>query len=226
MPEFPGRYMHEALLMEDEKILLIGGGDSEWSAPLDKIDAYDIKSNTFVKIETIPDRNHGFPIPRQFQTCVRDDEKIYVLGGRAMDKSTPNSSSNKDENAVVFDDIWQLKRIQIGNHFYYKWTQTVSNLKMPIFFHSSAITPDGCIYTFGGCRKPIYPSNRLQRVWIQPPTLKLMAMFRVLANYPPIINEIPTLEEQARMEKIEKELVVSNPIRLLKAWRQKCQLPK
>ena len=46
-----------------------------------------------------------------------------------------------EENATIYDDIWKLSLIISEGNKIYMWTKTSSNLKMALFFHTSAITP-------------------------------------------------------------------------------------
>lgn len=76
-----------------------------------------------------------------------------------------------------------------------------TNLPVPVYFHSAALSPvkifnelknyslqDGCIYVFGGCvdEDPYSQTriNRLQRVWLRPPSLKQIAAAVLLENMP------------------------------------------
>uniref|UniRef100_A0A914CWD4 Kelch motif family protein n=1 Tax=Acrobeloides nanus TaxID=290746 RepID=A0A914CWD4_9BILA len=198
-----GRYMHEVMLIYD-KIFLIAGGDGDWSAPLDKIDVFDIKTQKFIQINTLSDENHGYPHPRQFLSAVIDGTDAYIIGGLAYIKSEQGPASSNMADTKIFSDIWKLSQIIIDGEIFYKWNKMSTSLKMALFFHASAITPEGCVYNFGGCidAKFMYPSNKLQRFWINPPTLKQISMFKALSNNPSLIEQIQDLRQSLSMKLI------------------------
>uniref|UniRef100_A0A914CY53 Uncharacterized protein n=1 Tax=Acrobeloides nanus TaxID=290746 RepID=A0A914CY53_9BILA len=138
-----GRYSHDSILL-DEKILLLGGGDGDCSIPFDKIDAFDLKTQQLIQIQTWPDENHGYPHPRKFHSSVKNGNDVYIIGGWS------DNSSTTEENATIYDDVWKLSLIISELKTYYKWTKTLSNLKMPLFFHTSAITPNYLTWRVNG----------------------------------------------------------------------------
>uniref|UniRef100_A0A914DCD5 Kelch domain-containing protein 10 n=1 Tax=Acrobeloides nanus TaxID=290746 RepID=A0A914DCD5_9BILA len=92
----------------DETILLLGGGNGDWSAPFDKIDAIDIKTQKYIQIQTLPDVNHGYPHERKFHSSVKHRNDVYIIGGWSDNQV---SSSNIEENATIYDDVWKLSLI-------------------------------------------------------------------------------------------------------------------
>uniref|UniRef100_A0A0N5AJQ9 Kelch domain-containing protein 10 n=1 Tax=Syphacia muris TaxID=451379 RepID=A0A0N5AJQ9_9BILA len=75
-----GRYRHETIVVNDD-ILIIGGGNTQWVAGLDKILTFSINDNCFKALLTYPDAEHGFPEGRMCHACLLYDRKIYVIGG-------------------------------------------------------------------------------------------------------------------------------------------------
>uniref|UniRef100_A0A914CEF2 Uncharacterized protein n=1 Tax=Acrobeloides nanus TaxID=290746 RepID=A0A914CEF2_9BILA len=87
------------------------------------------------------------------------------------------------EGPVLSDEVWKLDLPTMT------WSKCSTRLKMPHFFHASDITPDGCLYIFGGrIDKSMYPSNKLQRAWMRPPKLQYLAMFSPLKSNPYLEN--------------------------------------
>uniref|UniRef100_A0A914DQX3 Kelch motif family protein n=1 Tax=Acrobeloides nanus TaxID=290746 RepID=A0A914DQX3_9BILA len=206
-----GRYTHDAILI-DEKILLFGGGDGDWSASFDKIDAFDLNSQKLIQIQTLPDENHGYPHPRKFHSSVKNGNHVYIIGGWSKNNIT---LINSEENATIYGDVWKLSLIINEDKKFYIWTRTLSNLKMPLFFHTSAITPEGCVYTFGGCidAESMYPSNKLQRFWVQPPELKQIAAFKLLIKNTHLIEEFQKREVKRLREKMEEQHNTTNQLK-------------
>uniref|UniRef100_A0A914E3U2 Kelch motif family protein n=1 Tax=Acrobeloides nanus TaxID=290746 RepID=A0A914E3U2_9BILA len=199
--ELKGRYTHEAILI-DGKILLLGGGDMEYCADFKTITAFDINIQQFIQIDTLPDENEnfGYPTPRKFHSAVKNNSEIFIIGGYSV-----GTLNNDTENAIIHDDIWKLSQIIIDDNICYKWSKTESKLKIPLFFHTSAVTPEGCVYTFGGCidTKSMYPSNKLQRFWVQTPGLKQMALFKVLFYNTNLVKKFKNNEIQ-RLQKLQE----------------------
>uniref|UniRef100_A0A914EFL1 Uncharacterized protein n=1 Tax=Acrobeloides nanus TaxID=290746 RepID=A0A914EFL1_9BILA len=206
-----------SMIMDNEgKLYVIGGADDKcylidiWVIDMSQnrlkwktieIDAFDIKTQEFVKIHTLSDGEHGYPHSRQFHSSVTNENDVYLIGGWSSKK--PNSN-----DTVAYADVWKLSPLMSGNEIYYKWTKTSTNLKMSLFFHTSAITSEGCVYTFGGCidNKSLYPSNKIQRFWINTPTLKQISMFKTLANNPKVVEEFKKREIERVRNKKQKDI--------------------
>ncbi|VDD90664.1 unnamed protein product [Enterobius vermicularis] len=184
-----GRYRHETVVVDDD-ILIIGGGNTQWVADLDKIPAFDTRTNRLKTYFTYPDSEHGYPMGRMCHACVQYNGKIYILGGcSAVDMET--------ESASLFDDVWEL------NTSSWKWKKLPTSLTLKMCFHGAT---DGCIYIFGGALDGKFRTrcNLLQRMWLQPPSLQYFAQRAVLASLPRLF------------EKILDSLTLSDPQKLFK----------
>ena len=82
----------------------------------------------------------SIPAPRRCHGLVYyEDEKS---------RSTVVVMSGGYNGTVVFDDVW---RLNLSNM---QWTcLRKSKLPQPVYFHSTALTPDGKMYSFGGIVK-------------------------------------------------------------------------
>uniref|UniRef100_A0A914CTP2 Uncharacterized protein n=1 Tax=Acrobeloides nanus TaxID=290746 RepID=A0A914CTP2_9BILA len=87
-----GRYTHGTALIH-ENILLLGGGDGDWSACFDQIVTFDISTQQFITISTLPDDIYGYPHARQFHSYVTNRDEVYIIGGWAKNKPEMTSSS-------------------------------------------------------------------------------------------------------------------------------------
>jgi len=170
----------------------------------------------------------GYPNARKFHSAVKNGNDIYILGGWS---NNGVMAVNPYENATIYDDVWKLSLFINEGHKCYIWTKTSTQLKMALFFHTSAITPEGCVYTFGGCIdvKSMYPSNKLQRFWIQPPKLEQIAAFRLYIDNPHLgdtfkqseINRLKIISTTNSNASVEKEHGKS--AELLDEIEQKCR---
>jgi hypothetical protein len=79
----------------------------------------------------------GIPAARRCHGCVQlpDSEQqetvVYICGGH--------------DGNEIFSDVWRLELQSL------QWSRMVScSLPRPVYFHSVAVTPSGCMYSFGG----------------------------------------------------------------------------
>ncbi|KAL3990126.1 hypothetical protein ACH3XW_30475 [Acanthocheilonema viteae] len=179
-----GRYRHEAVVINDE-IILIGGGTPEWTSPLTELLVFNISEKNFRTQITLPDTNHGYPAGRLYYGCVKFGNNAYILGG-----CTEKSVMHRFIDRIVLrprllQDCWQLDLKE------WRWKLLSGELNQQICFHAATVTPEGCIYVFGGTTDEKFErrTNQLQRCWIKPPTL-----FYIAARA--IINAYPTLSDR------------------------------
>ncbi|XP_013194616.1 kelch domain-containing protein 10 homolog [Amyelois transitella] len=169
-----GRYRHE-LARVDDKLFVLGGGTGEWAFELMEIPMFNLTTKTWTTLIPKPDdsaRDIIMPLPRKCHSAVQistpNGPQVYVAGGT--------------DGQAVFEDVWRLNLADL------QWTlmkKTV--LPRPLYFHSSAVTPEGCMYVFGGieprddatCR-----NNILYKVWLCIPSLTEIC-WEALLNYHP-----------------------------------------
>lgn len=78
----------------------------------------------------------GIPASRSCHGCVQvsgsaqQEVAVYICGGY--------------NGTEMFDDVWRLGLQSL------QWTQMKCSLPHAVYFHSVAVTPAGCMYSFGG----------------------------------------------------------------------------
>lgn len=152
-----GRYRHE-LAADRQHILVVGGGTTLEAFPLDSIPAFHLPSQRWVEYKTLPDERTGeYPQPRTFHSLVQmpDHGPVIIAGG--------------NNDGVSMRDIW---RLDLDTR---RWTK-LSKCRLPyrLFFHDATVTPDGCMFIFGGVRERNGPvrTNNLFKLWLQLPPLQ------------------------------------------------------
>lgn len=154
-----GRYRHE-LAADDEHILVFGGGTTVATYPLDTLPAFHLPSGKWVEYQTKPDPRTGeYPSPRKFHSLVQlANGQVFVSGGC--------------HDAVTLRDIWRLDLTTRT------WTK-LEKCRLPyrMYFHDAAVTPDGCMFIFGGVRERSGPTrtNNLYKLWLLVPPLRAMS---------------------------------------------------
>ncbi|XP_077985903.1 kelch domain-containing protein 10-like isoform X2 [Glandiceps talaboti] len=150
-----GSYRHQ--IVNDEERLYILGGGTLWREvlPFDRIHAFNYSTNRWELLNSQRDPIHadGYPPPRKYHSCVQTENDVYITGGH--------------NGYEVFKDIWKLSLPDL------QWTRLDVDLVEPLFFHSAALTPAGCMYIFGGvCTiQNNRRSNALYRIWLYVPPL-------------------------------------------------------
>ncbi|XP_077986715.1 kelch domain-containing protein 10-like [Glandiceps talaboti] len=172
------RYRHE--MASDGKRLYVLGGGTSWSVyPLDKIHSFNLETKKWEFLETKPAIHTGhYPSPRRCHSCVQQGNDVFICGGY-------------DEHRI-FGDIWRLTLDNL------QWTRLRARLPQPVYFHSAAITPAGCMYIHGGVTS-IYGDERtaeLYRIWLYVPSLLELCWFKVVSLIP-------------RLEKLSHSTLVS-----------------
>ncbi|XP_022107260.1 kelch domain-containing protein 10-like [Acanthaster planci] len=177
-PQIPKpRYRHE-ILTDGKRLYVIGGGTSVEAYPLDKIHAFNLETNEWELMTTLEDPQHGFPENRRCHGCAQLDNEGYVTGGYSGKR--------------IFDDIWRLELKTL------QWTRLEARLPQPVYFHSSAVTPTGCLYCHGGVISPTGDerSDSLTRIWLKTPSLVMTCWERVLS----LIPDLHIMPERKLME--------------------------
>lgn len=171
--EPPGRYRHE-VVFDGERIFVLGGGTAEVAYGFEEIAAFVLQTNQWESIRTKPDQRRGYPHARRCHSCVQFREidnrlYAYIIGGYCKD--------------YVLKDVW---RLDLGT---FEWHKLENDYPDMIYFHSSAITPSGKVYTFGGvkCDMSSPAMNRTANVysmWVTIPKLKEICWEAILFYNP------------------------------------------
>lgn len=169
-----GRYRHEVARVDDQ-LYIIGGGTGEWAFELMEIPVFDLQTRTWSMLTPKADDTQGVavaPLPRKCHSAVQIDTptgvQVFVAGG-------------SDGNSV-FEDIWKLNLSEMQ---WYKMHKTV--LPNPLYFHSSTVTSQGCMYVFGGIEPKEDAASRnniLYKVWLCIPKLSEICWEAMLHLYP------------------------------------------
>uniref|UniRef100_A0A1I8BPE7 Kelch domain-containing protein n=1 Tax=Meloidogyne hapla TaxID=6305 RepID=A0A1I8BPE7_MELHA len=174
----PGRYRLEAVL-HGQKIFTFGGGAPDFCAEFNEVLVFNIPERKFEHCATIPDSTFGFPLSRKCHSLVQLDDDVYIIGG-CRDNLEQQVQHQLITKQQLLNDVW---RFNLNN---LTWKRLKTNLPMPVYFHSSALTPDGCVYVFGGCvdEDPLSQTrvNCLQRFWLKPPSLRYFASNALIEN--------------------------------------------
>uniref|UniRef100_A0A914H500 Kelch repeat protein n=1 Tax=Globodera rostochiensis TaxID=31243 RepID=A0A914H500_GLORO len=169
-----GRYRLE-ITVHGQLLYTFGGGSPEFCAEFDEILAFNLSTNRFDRIRTRPDPEFGVPLGRKCHALVQKDNLVYIIGGCRDAEAPPQNQSRSQQ---LFADVWQF------NMDTTQWTRIKHNLAKPVFFHSATITPDGCLFVFGGCTDEASQNrcNYLQQMWLQPPSLRYLASTALLRS--------------------------------------------
>lgn len=82
----------------------------------------------------------------------------------------------------IFDDLWKLDL----NTFQWTLIDTCC-LPKPLYFHSTAVSPEGKLYVFGGIYTEVSRSNEVYATWLCIPKLSEMCGEAVLHYWPDLI---------------------------------------
>lgn len=169
-----GRYRHEVVKVEN-KLHVLGGGTGDWAFELMDIPVFDLDTAKWSRLEAKADTSMSeplAPLARKCHSAVQIDTpggtEVFVVGGT--------------DGVGVFDDIWKLNMKTL------QWT-VIRDAYLPhgLYFHSAAVTPQGCMYVFGGIC-PRDPSNSrtntLFKMWVTIPKLNEMCWEALLHYYP------------------------------------------
>ncbi|KAL3118541.1 hypothetical protein niasHT_000306 [Heterodera trifolii] len=171
-----GRYRLE-MAVHDQMLYTFGGGAPEFCAEFDEILAFNLSTNRFGKVRTLPDPKYGVPIGRKCHALVQKENLAYLIGG-CRDAET---QQNQNRSHQLIADVWKFDMDTA------QWVRMRNNLAKAVFFHSAALTPDDCLFVFGGCTDELSERrcNSLQQMWLQPPSLKYLASISLLG----LLNE-------------------------------------
>lgn len=145
---------------------------------LKSLPAYDLKERKWCTIETFPDSDECYPMPRKCHSLVQhttkdcnDNEEtwVYIAGG--------------NYHGGPLKDVWKLS-LKTRRWMRFK----TANLRSSLFFHDACITPDACMYIFGGITTNTQRTNNLYKVWVEIPKLSVIAWEAVLFYYPKMLT--------------------------------------
>lgn len=169
-----GRYRHE-LAFDGKMIYVLGGGTAMEVFGFSEIPAFELKTNRWTTLHTYGDAgDKSVPAPRRCHSSVQyRDEKtgvmsVFISGGY--------------NGPYVFSDVWKLDLSLLC------WT-CLRNcvLPRPVYFHSSAITLEGRMYTFGGIiveHDEISRTDAIHSVWLTIPKLSEICWEALNYYYP------------------------------------------
>lgn len=155
------RYRHEIVYYND-RLYILGGGTSNRTFTLETIPAFNLTKRTWEMLKTVGDDSTAplcFPMKRKCHGCVQDPQDaalVFVNGGFR-------------KTIYVYNDTWRLNLNTL------QWKR-IPSLDLPygIYFHSSAVTPEGRMIVFGGITKEFSPMQRTANMfsaWIRVPKL-------------------------------------------------------
>ena len=176
-----GRYRHE-LGFDGKLIYLLGGGTAMEAFGFSEISAFDLETNKWIVLNTYGDNiDNTLPEPRRCHGSVQyTDEKTGA-------KLVVISGGYNEEH--VFSDVWRLdlKLLQ--------WTRLrESSLPCPLYFHSTALTPEGRMYTFGGIIKEndeVVRTDAVHSVWLKIPKLSEICWQALIYYFPRLRRKSP-----------------------------------
>lgn len=173
-----GRYRHE-VVTDGKYLFVMGGGTLNQVNSLNSIYAFNLSTNKWVLIKTIPDPlvgPRGYPSARKCHTAVQIETpngvEVAITGGY--------------DNESDLRDIWMINLEKL------QWRKLAATLPKPLYFHSATVTNSGLMYVFGGIEgsnannQTEKRTNSLYSIWITIPKLADIAWDAVL-HYAPTI---------------------------------------
>ncbi|KAF5292018.1 hypothetical protein FQA39_LY14135 [Lamprigera yunnana] len=171
-----GRYRHE-VAFDGENIFVLGGGTADDAFDFNEIPVFNIETKKWTKVGTKRDpqipHEIGIPSARRCHGAVQIETSngihVFINGGYDGD--------------MVFDDLWRLDLSSMQWTFIEKCI-----LPKPTYFHSSAISPEGKMYVFGGIHAgdTMRRGNNIYTAWLSIPKLSEMCWEAVLYYNPQI----------------------------------------
>jgi Galactose oxidase, central domain len=141
---------------------------------LKTLPVYDLIDRKWRKIETYPDADEGYPMPRKCHSLVQHTTKdydnseetcVYITGG--------------NYHGGPLNDVWKLSLKTR------RWMRfRMATLRTSLFFHDACITPDACMYIFGGITTNTMRTNNLYKMWVRIPKLSVIAWEALLHYFP------------------------------------------
>lgn len=176
-----GRYRHE-LAFDGTRIFVMGGGTVANVYGFEKIPAFNLNTKRWETLLTTGDPtipSPGVPAPRRCHGCVQlhsdgiQHSSVFISGGY--------------DGSNIFDDLWKLDLATL------QW-QCLSQCKLPraVYFHSTAVTPAGQLFSFGGIAHmgngEFDRTAEVHSVWVCIPKLSEMCWEAIIYYNPSIHN--------------------------------------
>ncbi|XP_064632970.1 kelch domain-containing protein 10-like isoform X2 [Lineus longissimus] len=148
-----GRYRHEAIHDKlTDRLYVMGGGRANISYGFEELDAFDINSQKWLKIQSQSAGRQGYPEARRCHSCVKFKGNAYICGGYNGEK--------------IFSDLWALDLETLY------WCK-ITDMPKPVYFHAADVSPSGCLYIFGGVNQiDLVRNANVYKIWLQPPSLQ------------------------------------------------------
>lgn len=194
-----GRYRHE-VAFDGRCIYVLGGGTAEEVYDFVDIPVFDLEKREWYKRRTLRDPSGGYmnsvvqksTSKLTFSAAVDDVSGIpaarrcHGAVQLELDSHTVVFVAGGYDGEEIFDDLWKLDL----NTF--QWTRIDScRLPRPTYFHSTAVTPAGKLYVFGGIymdNDDLVRSNEVFSTWLCVPKLSEMSWEALLKYNPGMVD--------------------------------------
>lgn len=128
---------------------IMGGGRLRKAQPVDILYGYFYTQNTWIRLSTYPDPQHGLPRPRCSFGLAQVGRHVYICGGQHYGPGV--------NETVLFDDVWHFSLDT------FSWRKLTAKLPEPVYFHTVALSPSHHMYVYGGVLRSGRRSNKLYR---------------------------------------------------------------
>uniref|UniRef100_H2Z7M1 Kelch domain-containing protein 10 n=1 Tax=Ciona savignyi TaxID=51511 RepID=H2Z7M1_CIOSA len=165
----PERYRHEIAVYAG-KIFVLGGGTSHRVYRMTHVHVYCTRSNKWSAELTKWDKiTKKFPWSRRCHSCVQHHDKAFICGGY--------------DGVAVHTDLWQLHLPHL------QWSK-IAVLPEPLYFHSAAITTEGCMLVFGGTTeiRSMKRTDSCYRIWLAVPSLQTLCWHTLIETRPHLLS--------------------------------------
>lgn len=170
------RYRHE-LAFDGVNLYILAGGTADVAYDFVDIPTFNVETFVWTFNKSQQDIKAGFPVARKCHSAVQIKKdngiEVFIMGGF--------------DNNKIFNDVWRLEIPSL------QWTQMKKSFfPNPLYFHSSAVTPEGCMYTFGGIqvgRETPTRSNKLYKLWLCIPKLSEICWESLLYYFPDLVHQ-------------------------------------
>ncbi|XP_060529523.1 kelch domain-containing protein 10 homolog [Cylas formicarius] len=170
-----GRYRHE-VGFDGKNIYILAGGTADRVFDLSEIPTFDMEKRQWLRLRTLEAGGYGVPSPRRCHGAVQvesdGDLNVFVTGGQ--------------DGENIFNDLWRLNLKTLQWTFFER-----CELPRPMYFHATAVTPEGRLYVFGGIysvNDQVHRSNAVYTSWLCIPKLSEMCWQSVLHYSPRILD--------------------------------------
>ncbi|CAD6195140.1 unnamed protein product [Caenorhabditis auriculariae] len=172
-----GAYRME-IILDDNRLFVFGGGTSRDVLGFDIMFFYNLDTGGFEVIKPIGDENDDYPVARRCHSATQWGREVVIAGG-----CTPRGAGLGE--IIVLEDVWFFHLDT------FRWRRHHYNLVDPVFFHSAAVSTEGCLTIFGGTldESSKHRSNTTQICWLAPPSLKTFATWSLKKHFPSVFED-------------------------------------